>query len=97
MASKKRTLEEPSSSQKTKKPKQDDRASKPADISAQHSNLMAVDEIDFPRGGGTNLTALEVKATRAEGIKEANAELFDVSSGHLGFLGRRIHYRTGEG
>jgi rRNA biogenesis protein RRP5 len=32
------------------------------------------EETDFPRGGGTSLTALEVKQTRAEGRREAEAE-----------------------
>jgi rRNA biogenesis protein RRP5 len=40
------------------------------------------EEIDFPRGGGTSLTALEVKQTRAEGRREAEAEAAqDVSGG----------------
>ncbi|KAF7339807.1 rRNA biogenesis protein RRP5 [Mycena venus] len=33
--------------------------------------------VDFPRGGGTSFTPLEVKAIRAEAVKEANAELFE--------------------
>ena len=72
MVSKKRVLEEPSSSRESKKPKKLDA---PA---PEPSTLRTADEIDFPRGGGTALTALEVKATRAEGVKEANAQLFDV-------------------
>ena len=32
------------------------------------------EETDFPRGGGTSLTALEVKQTRAEGRREAETE-----------------------
>ncbi|KAF9040398.1 nucleic acid-binding protein [Hymenopellis radicata] len=33
-------------------------------------------EIDFPRGGGTSFTPLEVKTIRAEALKEADQELF---------------------
>ncbi|CAK5279992.1 unnamed protein product, partial [Mycena citricolor] len=42
------------------------------------SQLVA-EEVDFPRGGGTSFTPLEVKAIRAEAVKEANAELFKES------------------
>lgn len=37
-------------------------------------STLRAEETDFPRGGGTNLTALEVKQTRAEGRREAEAE-----------------------
>ncbi|KAJ7596847.1 hypothetical protein C8J56DRAFT_918480 [Mycena floridula] len=37
------------------------------------------EEVDFPRGGGTSFTPLEVKSIRAEGLKEANEELFQDS------------------
>ena len=40
---------------------------------------LQTEEVDFPRGGGTTFTPLEVKAIRAEAVKEANAELFEVS------------------
>lgn len=46
------------------------------------SNLMD-EEVDFPRGGGTSLTAAEVKTIRAEATQEANEELFAVSSARL--------------
>ncbi|KAF9460156.1 hypothetical protein BDZ94DRAFT_1266781 [Collybia nuda] len=42
---------------------------------SQVTNLVA-EEVDFPRGGGTSFTPLEVKAIRAEAVKEAN-ELFE--------------------
>ena len=32
------------------------------------------EEVDFPRGGGSSLTALELKQTRDEGRREADAE-----------------------
>jgi hypothetical protein len=41
------------------------------------STLIA-EEVDFPRGGGTSFTPLEVKKIRAEGLKEADEELFKV-------------------
>lgn len=37
-------------------------------------STLKAEETDFPRGGGTSLTALEVKQTRDEGRKEAEAE-----------------------
>jgi rRNA biogenesis protein RRP5 len=41
----------------------------PAFVSSLHR-----DEGDFPRGGGTSLTAFEVKQVRDEGRREADAE-----------------------
>ena len=43
------------------------------------TSAMTLDEIDFPRGGGTTLTPLEFKTIRAEGVREADQELFAVS------------------
>ncbi|KAF9229085.1 hypothetical protein BS17DRAFT_804934 [Gyrodon lividus] len=40
------------------------------------TSAMTMEEVNFPRGGGTSLTPLEVKAIRAEGAQEANKELF---------------------
>ncbi|KAJ7071209.1 hypothetical protein C8F01DRAFT_1109545 [Mycena amicta] len=57
MPSGKRPLDDPSSTQKSKRTK-------------------TADDVDFPRGGGTSFTPLEVKAIRAEAVKEANAQLF---------------------
>lgn len=81
----KRGLEDSSGTPKAKKSKveekrtkakdnRDDKAEKP---SVPASNLVQ-DEVDFPRGGGTSFTPLEVKAIRAEAVKEANEELFNV-------------------
>lgn len=50
------------------------------------------EETDFPRGGGTSLTALEVKQTRAEGRREAEAET-TVRSIHLEEVGWRADGR----
>ncbi|KAF7310754.1 hypothetical protein HMN09_00618400 [Mycena chlorophos] len=61
MPSVKRPLDDASSARKPKKPKTAEKAA---------------EDVDFPRGGGTTFTPLEVKAIRAEAVKEANAELF---------------------
>jgi hypothetical protein len=37
-------------------------------------SLLKPEAIDFPRGGGTSLTAHEVKVSRAEGAREAKAD-----------------------
>ena len=66
MPSVKRPLDDASSARKPKKPKTET-AAKPSE------------DVDFPRGGGTSFTPLEVKAIRAEAVKEANAELFKVA------------------
>ncbi|KAF7320265.1 hypothetical protein MKEN_00811100 [Mycena kentingensis (nom. inval.)] len=60
MPSVKRPLDEPSSARKSKKTKTE------APISQ---------DVDFPRGGGTTFTPLEVKAIRAEAVREADADL----------------------
>ncbi|KAH7930532.1 hypothetical protein BV22DRAFT_1078692 [Leucogyrophana mollusca] len=79
MAGQKRVLEDSSSSRKPKKSKvaldKGEKGQKNEHISQPPSNLTA-EEVDFPRGGGTSLTPLEVKAVRAEAIKEADEELF---------------------
>ena len=70
---KKRDLDEKSIQRKTKKIKLD----KSKD-NGQKSTVQA-DDVDFPRGGGTTFTPLEVKTLRAEAAKEADKELFGVS------------------
>lgn len=76
MPGRKRALEDPFSSRNTKKVKTE--SSKKRDKFIVPSRILAED-VDFPRGGGTSFTPLEVKAFRAEAVKEANAELFTVS------------------
>ncbi|KAK2461613.1 hypothetical protein APHAL10511_006076 [Amanita phalloides] len=75
MAAKKRASEEAHSTRRSKKVKSavstDVKQSK-----ARPSSTLLTDDVDFPRGGGTSLTPAEVKAIRAEGIREANEELF---------------------
>lgn len=43
------------------------------------SLLNAPEEIDFPRGGGTTLTQVEVREAQLEGAREAEQEGADVS------------------
>ena len=72
MAPHKRALEDASSTQKPKKSKTSNDAGKNV------LSTTTTEEIDFPRGGGTTFTPLEVKTIRAEAVKEANEELFEV-------------------
>lgn len=74
MAALKRSLEESPSQSKTKKSRTD---AQKTEQPKPTTSLVAAD-VDFPRGGGTSFTPLEVKALRAEAVKEANAELFEV-------------------
>ncbi|KAL4069766.1 hypothetical protein V8B97DRAFT_2051647 [Scleroderma yunnanense] len=71
MAGHKRVLEDGSSVQKAKKVK-----TSSGKDSLSGAPLATTEEIDFPRGGGTSLTALEVKEVRAEAVREADRELF---------------------
>ncbi|PVF94509.1 hypothetical protein CPB86DRAFT_43532 [Serendipita vermifera] len=48
--------------------------------SVAKSSLALSEEIDFPRGGGSSLTPLELKETRAEGIREADSQIFKDSN-----------------
>ncbi|KAJ7786117.1 hypothetical protein B0H16DRAFT_1670341 [Mycena metata] len=74
MAAVKRPLEDPSTARKSKKTKT---TNAPNENAPQPASKLVSDEVDFPRGGGTSFTPLEVKAIRAEAVKEANAELFE--------------------
>ncbi|TCD61307.1 rRNA bioproteinsis protein rrp5 [Steccherinum ochraceum] len=78
-AGKKRQLDE-SSGPKAKKTKVD-KSEKPVKVHAekplQQSSNLVVEEVDFPRGGGTSFTPLEVKTIRAEAVKEADDQLFE--------------------
>lgn len=73
MAAHKRALEDTSSTQKLKKSK----ISK-NEAGKNLQSATTTEEVDFPRGGGTSFTPLEVKTIRAEAVKEANEELFHV-------------------
>lgn len=77
MAGQKRALED-NSSRNVKKSKlgKDTVPENPVQLISTLVN----EEIDFPRGGGTSLTAAEVKAIQAEATQEADNELLAVSS-----------------
>ncbi|KAF9244529.1 hypothetical protein BU15DRAFT_85908 [Melanogaster broomeanus] len=78
----KRPLDDGSSVQKSKKTKvSSERVEKKMDKERPGPSTSAVtmEELDFPRGGGTSLTPLEVKAIRAEAAHEADQELFSAA------------------
>ena len=80
-AGKKRVLEESGGHPKAKKSKLDNASKKTQEKTqkdTQPASTLLTDEVDFPRGGGTTLTPLEVKTLRAEAAKEADSELFAV-------------------
>ena len=87
MTPKKRTLDI-STNNKAKKQKLDivekkssKHSSLPAKISLPNSSDTVVartNEVDFPRGGGSNFTPLERKILHNEAVKEAEDELFKV-------------------
>ncbi|KAH9065673.1 nucleic acid-binding protein [Lactarius vividus] len=86
MVSKKRGLEDatsprakkikPAERSADKKEGKEKKASRKAEKPKPLQHTIAPEEIDFPRGGGTTYTPQEVKAIRAEAIKEAEEELF---------------------
>jgi rRNA biogenesis protein RRP5 len=80
MAGLKRALEDNSSRNVKKSKLAKDKSKDVPENPVQFISTLANEEIDFPRGGGTSLTAAEVKTIRAEGTQEANSELFAVSS-----------------
>ncbi|KAI0756786.1 U3 snoRNP-associated protein Rrp5 [Daedaleopsis nitida] len=80
-AGKKRVLDEVSGNPKAKKTKTEEHSKKSkskskSEGSTQPTSTLVADDIDFPRGGGTTLTPLEVKTLRAEAAKEVDEELF---------------------
>jgi hypothetical protein len=54
------------------------------------SSLALSEEIDFPRGGGSSLTPLELKETRAEGFREAESQIFKVNQLHCPGFARNL-------
>ncbi len=80
-AGKKRALDETSGTPKAKKSKTEaisKKSKEKAENPAQPASSLVLDDIDFPRGGGTTLTPLEVKILRTEAANEADKELFAV-------------------
>jgi rRNA biogenesis protein RRP5 len=85
MSAQKRRLDDVSSSRKRKKAKgyaenegEEGKNGNDATTSAQKQPDLDKEAVDFPRGGGTTFTPLEVKAIRAEAVQEADQELFKV-------------------
>ena len=80
-ASKKRVLDD-ASTPRSKKTKVDDSSKKSKtskqDNPPQPTSSLLTEDVDFPRGGGTTFTPVEVKAIRAEAAKEAEDEIFQV-------------------
>jgi lipoprotein-anchoring transpeptidase ErfK/SrfK len=99
MGSKKRNLED-ATSPKAKKSKvaiaegstdkKEKKAKPKADKPLQYTSNLVPEEIDFPRGGGTTYTPQEVKAIRAEAVKEAEEELFKVQMQYLVVMPQRL-------
>ncbi|KAL1677463.1 hypothetical protein EV122DRAFT_214020 [Schizophyllum commune] len=77
MVAQKRTLEDSSSPQKSKKTKTQKTEKSAKKTASQSASTLVQEEVDFPRGGGSSFTPLEVKAIRAEAVKEANDALFN--------------------
>ena len=87
MVSKKRSLEDAASPKakksklaaegSTDKKQKKVKAKVKADNPLENSSNIVPEEIDFPRGGGTTFTPQEVKAIKAEALKEAD-DLFKV-------------------
>lgn len=77
--SKKRSRTDPSSSSKRPRPSSDNAAAGPSKSAPRpapsFTSALKADEGDFPRGGGSSLTAFELKQVREEGRREAEAEL----------------------
>jgi len=76
----KRVLDEGSSTHKAKKMKLMDKSNKAKEQPIGPSSNLTTEEVDFPRGGGSSFTPIEVKAIRAEALREADRELFEVCS-----------------
>ena len=83
MPSKKRALDDSQNARHSKKLKVADsgKTKHLKSVQPEPTSALLTEDVDFPRGGGTTLTPAEVRATRAEGIKEANEELIKVCLG----------------
>lgn len=77
----KRALDDASGTPRAKKSKLENKQTKQkidTEKPSQPPPTLVAEDVDFPRGGGTSFTALEVKALRAEAAQEADEELFKV-------------------
>ncbi|KAL4241734.1 hypothetical protein ABKN59_000784 [Abortiporus biennis] len=95
---KKRLLDDASANPKAKKTKVDNISKKlQPDISVKATSSLLQEDVDFPRGGGTLFTPLEVKTIRAEARKEADEELFeDKNVKHVKRHRRKSEAKVGE-
>lgn len=80
MPAQKRVLDEASAAPKAKKTKfiVEAKTGGANGHEAPPPSKLNAEEVDFPRGGGTSFTPLEVKAIRAEALQEVDGELFEV-------------------
>jgi rRNA biogenesis protein RRP5 len=78
MSAQKHRLDDASSTRKSKKLRVSNAKAEREQKPVQASPVLIPDEVNFPRGGGTTFTPLEVQALRTEAVKEANQELFKV-------------------
>jgi rRNA biogenesis protein RRP5 len=88
MPSQKRLLDSGTSSHKAKRAKLSNNGKTRNEPPLESLSGLASADIDFPRGGGTSFTPLEVKTIRAEAVREANEELFGVIIVLMGALNR---------
>ncbi|KAJ3550610.1 hypothetical protein NM688_g5035 [Phlebia brevispora] len=80
----KRALDDASGTPKTKRSKIDNKHGKrksETEKPVPAASTLVTEDVDFPRGGGSSFTPLEVKTIRAEAAKEADQELFKESKG----------------
>jgi rRNA biogenesis protein RRP5 len=82
MSAQKRRLKDDSSGQKKSKkakiPAKSAKERKEDATSTLPVSALTLEEVDFPRGGGTSLTPLEVKTIQAEAYREVNEEISKV-------------------
>ncbi|KAH7885958.1 hypothetical protein F5I97DRAFT_1927833 [Phlebopus sp. FC_14] len=96
MVGQKRSLEDDPTLQKRKKNKTspENIKKKQLDEKPVAPSPLTMEDIDFPRGGGTSLTALEVKTIRAEAAKEADLELFaEADTAHVKRKKSKSHFK----
>lgn len=61
-------------------------------VHAPSKLLNTPDEIDFPRGGGTNLTQVEVREAQLEGLREAQDDDIDMEDDSVSQEAKVSHF-----
>lgn len=83
----KRTLEDTGEGTSPKKikltPKPEKKRKSKADQVPAQTSPGPNEEVDFPRGGGTSFTPVEIKTIRAEAQHEANEDIFKARFNHM--------------